>query len=175
MGKDLKNSDISISVSGIGKARSLRWLEKQNFKEIKNLLIVGFGGALDETLKLGQVTIGTQIMANNTPLTSLEPFGKNLLSDLKAKKIMPAQIYTSVTPVLRPARRKKLNQLGVNVVDMESWWLIENLPPKLRKRTGVVRVISDTPDSKISSLKDNMEVASQALSNFGKILNKAKN
>lgn len=104
------------------------------------LLVLGFAGALDERLAVGDVVVGAQLLAEGQEPLELSDGRalQKLLSDAGLRAHL-GPIYCARRPVLGAGRRRVHEQCGAIAVEMESIFLARELsaPPI------VVRVISD--------------------------------
>ncbi len=185
LGSQLASSNIPVSVSGIGRKKSLSWAAIHQHLDLDLLMIVGYGGALDADLKMGQIFIADEVMARTKDKLAgdskdkkefqqrvLKP-ARKLIKKLNLPSVETGAVYTSSVPVFGRKKRNELHRLGARVVDMESWWLLQSLPEKIAQKTAVIRVISDTKALDILKLRKHLKIANQSLkelsSAFGRI------
>ncbi len=189
LGTQPANSNIPVSVSGIGRKKSLSYAAAHQHLDLDLLMIVGYGGALDAGLKMGQIFIADEVMARTKNKSSgtkdkedkssghnkdkselqqrvLEP-ARQLIEKLNLPSVETGAVYTSSVPVFGRKKRKELHGLGARVVDMESWWLLQSLPEKIAQKTAVIRVISDTRAIDILKLRKHLKTANQSLKELG--------
>jgi nucleoside phosphorylase len=106
------------------------------------LLVLGFAGALEEQLAVGDVVVGERLLAQDQPPLELAD-GQALVAALAQAglRARSGPIFCARRPVLGAARSRLYEQSGAIAVEMESYFLAGALatPPV------VVRVISDAP------------------------------
>ena len=158
MGKD----DVLISITGMGKdnaARAAGIVLKQvkpiDIKDIR-VLITGFCGACRKGLKPGDLVVYKSVMdlagpgpvkgCENRKVPARYDLPDNTAAGLSGKGMLPVTCGCTGHVVSTPGEKKRLfDDHGAEVVDMESFWLIESLvnngiPPG---RINCIRAVSD--------------------------------
>jgi 4-hydroxy-3-methylbut-2-enyl diphosphate reductase len=106
------------------------------------LVVVGFGGGLDEHSDVGHVVVADVVLGPDGERIACT--GAQALADALERRGLNVRCGTiaSVTRIAIGDARVKLRERGAIAVDMESVWLA---PGAGERPFAVVRVISDTP------------------------------
>jgi 4-hydroxy-3-methylbut-2-enyl diphosphate reductase len=112
------------------------------------LLVMGFGGALDEHSEVGDVVVADAVQGpDGTPVACA---GAQKLADAFERRGLRVRRGTvaSVARLAMGDARVQLREAGAIAVDMESVWLA---PGAGGRPFAVVRVISDTPARELTN------------------------
>lgn len=150
----VRNTQCKIGVIGMGPERaanSTRRLIEQHRPVA--VILAGFAGALRDGLEVGDLIIASQVI-NCRPAAPTRALEKTLMLALRADRVQPPIINGTVistsSVVGDPMQKRTLHrQFGADVVDMESFAVAE-VCDLLRIPWAVMRVISDTVDTKLS-------------------------
>jgi nucleoside phosphorylase len=140
IGKD----DVLISITGMGKDNAARAsgivLKQVKAKDIKDarVLITGFCGACRKGLKAGDLVIYKSVMdlagsglikgCENRKRPARYDLADNTAAGLSGKGMIPVTCGCTDHVASTPGEKKRLfDDHGAEVVDMESFWLIESL------------------------------------------------
>jgi nucleoside phosphorylase len=146
--KGCKRARAAVSVvplpMGPAAASSLeRWLKKYRLFAHDGYLLVGLGGGLAPSLKIGDgVLCETSQDVSNTELAQFDP----ILGDWIQQRLPQVQVGQAVVCdhiIPQAAEKQRLyRQLGTSLVEMESLSIF-NVLQKQGKRMAMLRVISD--------------------------------
>lgn len=111
--------------------------------ENAKVLIVGFCGGLQADAEPGEVIVASELRADGETI-QMEGAEKyvNLLSShgLKARA---APVHCAKNLVYGK-EREELGKTGAEVVEMESWWLIDGVPDSSFRPDAVIRIVLDS-------------------------------
>jgi 4-hydroxy-3-methylbut-2-enyl diphosphate reductase len=137
---------VDVVRTGMGPRRSEQALPRLTATPARALAVVGFCGALDNTLSLGELVVAGELR---------DPEGRVIAcpgAEVLAEELVRAGLRTRVG-VIASARhlvvgdaRGRLTAEGAIAVDMESAWLA---PAAAGRPFVVVRVVVDTPDREV--------------------------
>jgi 4-hydroxy-3-methylbut-2-enyl diphosphate reductase len=109
------------------------------------IALVGVAGSLDPDLRLGQLVVATEVRTVDGSIVRRLPGAERIAHDLgqKGLDVRTGPIVSSPR-LVRGAKRAELAATDAVAVDMESAWLVDQLPPD--RPVAVVRAISDTAE-----------------------------
>ncbi|HEX4243923.1 MAG TPA: 4-hydroxy-3-methylbut-2-enyl diphosphate reductase, partial [Acidimicrobiales bacterium] len=106
--------------------------------------LVGVAGGLDPDLRVGQLVVATEVRSADGRIVRPLPGAERIAHDLRQRGIdVRTGPIVSSPRLVRTALRAELASTGALAVDMESAWLVDQLPDR---PVAVVRSISDTAD-----------------------------
>lgn len=169
-----RKRDVLLAVTGMGRERAeiaTRFILERY--PVSTLISLGFGGALDEELEVGEVIVCSTLYCGN----GLMPAGTNsaLHSDAHLVSLMAkatddsglrsccGSSVTVAQPVSNPEVKEKLGKaLRAHIVDMESYW-IARIAAERKIPFTAIRAVSDTRH-------DSLPAFDQMLTTDGKLL-----
>ncbi|HEY6625245.1 MAG TPA: 4-hydroxy-3-methylbut-2-enyl diphosphate reductase [Acidimicrobiales bacterium] len=115
------------------------------------IALVGVAGGLDPDLPLGQLVVATEVRTVDGSIVRSLPGAERIADDLRQKglDVRTGPIVSSLH-LVRDASRAALAATGAIAVDMESAWLVDQLP--LDQPVAVVRAISDTAEGGLADM-----------------------
>jgi 4-hydroxy-3-methylbut-2-enyl diphosphate reductase len=137
---------VEVVRTGMGPRRSQQALPRLTAAPARALAVVGFCGALDDTLGHGELVVAGELRDPEglvTPCAGAE----TLVAEL-ARAGLKARVGTiaSARRLVVGDARGRLAAAGAIAVDMESAWLA---PAAAGRPFAVVRVVVDTPDREV--------------------------
>ena len=132
---------VTVLKTGLGREKSIAARAMVDRIDPEVLVIAGFCGALDPSLRPGDVVVASRVGGPDGSCLTLE--SESLLLALRGDGIMATSgLVISSEHLVRGVERKALYRAGGMAVDMESAWLAR----AARSRPlAVVRVVVDTP------------------------------
>jgi 4-hydroxy-3-methylbut-2-enyl diphosphate reductase len=130
----------------MGPRRSERALPRLTAAPARALAVVGFCGALDDTLGHGELVVAGELRDPDGGVTSCP--GAETLADELLRAGLRARVGTiaSARRLVVGDARGRLAAAGAIAVDMESAWLA---PAAAGRPFAVVRVVVDTPEREV--------------------------
>jgi adenosylhomocysteine nucleosidase len=130
------------AVAGGGRSALLEQRLKAALEGVEAIVSIGVGGALDPSLKVGDIVIGTEVLRPRGRWRTDPAWAARLALRLPAARLAP--VYGSDEMVLRAVDKAKLRSKGgAALADMES-----HVAARVAAARGlpfaVVRVVSDT-------------------------------
>ena len=136
---------VGVMRTGMGPRRSEQALPRLTAAPARALAVVGFCGALDDTLSPGELVVAGELQDPEglvTPCHGAEALVDDLRAGLKAR----VGTIASARRLVVGDARGRLAAAGAIAVDMESTWLA---PAAAGRPFAVVRVVVDTPDREV--------------------------
>jgi 4-hydroxy-3-methylbut-2-en-1-yl diphosphate reductase len=139
--------DVLLSGMGPDKARRATQRHGARLAGDVAVAVAGVSGALDPTLRPGDVVVATELRTTDTDAVRPVPAARLLAADLAARglRVRSGPIVSSPTFV-KADERAALGRTGALAVDMESAWFAEALGAG---PLCVVRTIADTTSGNI--------------------------
>jgi 4-hydroxy-3-methylbut-2-en-1-yl diphosphate reductase len=137
---------IEVVRTGMGPRRSDQALPRLTAASARALAVVGFCGALDDTLSPGELVVASELRDPEGGVIVCS--GAELLVDELARTGLRARagVIASARHLVVGDARGRLAAAGAIAVDMESAWLA---PAAAGRPFAVVRVVVDTPDREV--------------------------
>ncbi|MCY4109509.1 MAG: 1-hydroxy-2-methyl-2-butenyl 4-diphosphate reductase [Chloroflexi bacterium] len=138
---------VTVLKTGLGRGKSIAARPMVDRIDPEVLVIAGFCGALDPSLRPGDVVVASRVWGTDGSCLKLEP---DLLESVLRRGGIRARsgLIISSGRLVRGEQRTLLHQAGGMAVDMESAWLARTA----RSRpVAVVRVVVDTPGRELLS------------------------
>lgn len=166
--------DAVIVVTGMGRDNAVRAAEialrqEDVLKEERvSVLITGFCGGLSPHLKAGDLVVYKSVMdlagsglikdCEDKKMPARYDISDNITTGLSGKGIRPVTCGCTDHVVSTPAEKKKLfDEYGAEVIDMESFWLIDSLIKNGIEpdRISCIRAVSDGAGDMLPSYMEN--------------------
>jgi 4-hydroxy-3-methylbut-2-en-1-yl diphosphate reductase len=137
---------VNVVRTGMGPRRSEQALPRLTAAPARALAVVGFCGALDDTLGHGELVVAGELRDPEGLVTPCA--GAEMLVDELARAGLKARVGTiaSARRLVVGDARGHLATAGAIAVDMESAWLA---PAAAGRPFAVVRVVVDTPEREV--------------------------
>ncbi len=167
-----RTTGVPVSHTGMGPARSSRWVEafaeqrwtERGFVDHSGLLVAGVCGALSSDVRVGDVVVATEVLMapggqdgsngsnGSDPGTRFECAGAPLIAADLARQGLRVHVgpIVSTTSLSRSEDRSRLASTGAIAVDMESAWLG---PAAAGGSFAVIRAVTDGPDHGLTPLR----------------------
>ncbi len=131
-----------VQRTGMGTHRSRRSAELLRADPARALLVMGFGGGLDELGEVGDVVVADAVIGPEGERVECAEAERLAAALLDGGMTVRRGVVASVSSIAMGDARVRLRERGAVAVDMESVWLAA----AARERPfAVARVISDTP------------------------------
>ncbi len=146
-----EGSHIMVVRCGIGAGRAAASIRNLETKPLW-IMAVGTAGALDESLKMGDLVVSSDIVAGEVkaPLFKSDKALTELVCQAANRvgvKYFVSRVASMSKPIFaRKAREELYRNTGAIAVDMESYWIAEEAE-KIVVPFTVIRVISDDTNS----------------------------
>jgi len=164
-----------VSRSGMGPRKSAAFVEQLHttlkYQESgRQVVIVGFGGGLNAQDKPGDVVVASQVCG---PGEAFEFPQAGDLTAMLSSHGLPARsgVLHSADHVVLGKQRHDLSATGADVVEMESWWLLQAAQsaakagqPPVPMPQAVIRVLLDTPQRSLLGAVPGIRSVSHILS-----------
>ncbi len=133
--------------TGLGARRSRESALTLASDPARRLLVMGFGGGVDELGEVGDAVVADAVIGPGGE--RVECAGAEQLADalLKGGMTVRRGVVASVERIAMGDARTRLRERGAAAVDMESVWLA---PAAAQRPFAVVRIISDTPGRELT-------------------------
>jgi 4-hydroxy-3-methylbut-2-en-1-yl diphosphate reductase len=137
---------VHVVRTGMGPRRSEQALAGLTAAPVRALAVMGFCGALDDTLSPGELVVASELRDPEGGVIGC--LGAELLADEIARAGLRARVgvIASARRLVIGDARGRLTAEGAIAVDMESAWLA---PTAAGRPFAVVRVVVDTPDREV--------------------------
>jgi 4-hydroxy-3-methylbut-2-en-1-yl diphosphate reductase len=137
---------VGVMRTGMGPRRSEQALPRLTAAPARALAVVGFCGALDDSLSPGELVVAGELRDPEGLVTPC--LGAETLVDELLRAGLKARVGTiaSARRLVVGDARGRLAAAGAIAVDMESAWLA---PAAAGRPFAVVRVVVDTPDREV--------------------------
>jgi 4-hydroxy-3-methylbut-2-en-1-yl diphosphate reductase len=153
---------VEVRRTGIGPGRARRAGDQlaTDLGRGQPVAIVGFCGALTTDLRPGDVVVADTVSSPSGDIW-LDLPGAELVAAELVRRGVPARVgpILSTDHLVSGATRGALAERGWLAVDMESAWLAAPLTADSSRPVVVVRVVVDTPDHELRSLRTPRHVA----------------
>lgn len=128
--------------TGMGPRRSRESVAALAVDPAQRLLVMGFGGGLDELGEVGDAVVADAVIGPDGERVECAGAEQLAAALLKGGMTVRRGVVASVERIAMGDARTRLRERGAAAVDMESVWLA----PGARERPfAVLRIISDTP------------------------------
>jgi 4-hydroxy-3-methylbut-2-enyl diphosphate reductase len=133
--------------TGMGPRRSRESVAALAGDPARRLLVMGFGGGLDELGEVGDAVVADVVLGPDGERVECAGAEQLAAALLQGGMTVRRGVVASVERIAMGEARTRLRERGAAAVDMESVWLA----PAARERPfAVVRVISDTPGRELT-------------------------
>jgi 4-hydroxy-3-methylbut-2-en-1-yl diphosphate reductase len=138
---------VRVLQTGMGPRRSRESVAVLAGDPARRLLVMGFGGGLDELGEVGDVVVADAVLGPEDERVECSGAEQLAAALLAGGMTVRRGVVASVERIAMGEARTRLRERGAAAVDMESVWLA----PAARERPfAVVRVISDTPGRELT-------------------------
>lgn len=131
-----------VERTGMGTRRSLRSAELLRSDPARALLVMGFGGGLDELGEVGDVVVADAVIGPEGERVECAGSERLAAALLEGGMTVRRGVVASVSRIAMGEARVRLRERGAVAVDMESVWLAAAAG---KRPFAVARIISDTP------------------------------
>jgi 4-hydroxy-3-methylbut-2-en-1-yl diphosphate reductase len=128
--------------TGMGPARSRTAVAALTANPARRLLVMGFGGGLDELAEVGDAVVADAVIGPDGERVECTGVQELAAALLQGGMTVRRGVVASVERIAMGEARMRLRERGAAAVDMESVWLAA---AAAQRPFAVVRVISDTP------------------------------
>jgi 4-hydroxy-3-methylbut-2-enyl diphosphate reductase len=147
----------TVHRTGMGPKRSRRAAAQlaSELDPTRPVAIVGFCGALTTDLRPGDIVVADTVSSPSGDIWLDLPGAELVAAELMARGL-PARVgpILSTDQVVTGEARRRLAERGWIAVDMESAWLASALTePGTTRPMAIVRVVTDTPNHELRSLR----------------------
>jgi len=136
-----------VQQTGMGPARSRAAVAALVADPASRLLVMGFGGGLDELGEVGDAVVADAVIGPGEERVECAAADELAAALLKGGMTVRRGVVASVEHIAMGAARTRLQERGAAAVDMESVWLAA---AAAQRPFAVVRVISDTPGRELT-------------------------
>lgn len=164
---------LRVSRFGIG-AKAAEVTAQQLLRSAADpIVLLGFSGALDPTLRPGDVVVATELGLVGEDKTVALCDAEALAAELRGEigRVLAAPIVTSRKLVYGDEARVKAAAGGAVAVDMESWYFA----PLVDRGFAVVRAIVDVPGREVRSWSTPLAAlhAARSLARAGRLVDRS--
>jgi 4-hydroxy-3-methylbut-2-enyl diphosphate reductase len=140
-------SSARVLQTGMGPRRSREAGAALTADPARRLLVMGFGGGLDELADVGDAIVADAVIGPDEERVECAGAEQLAAALLKGGMTVRRGVVASVERIAMGDARTRLRERGAAAVDMESVWLA----PAARERPfAVLRIISDTPGRELT-------------------------
>jgi 4-hydroxy-3-methylbut-2-enyl diphosphate reductase len=136
-----------VSQTGMGPARSRAAVAALAADPARRLLVMGFGGGLDELAEVGDAVVADAVIGPDDERVECAGAQELAAALLQGGMTVRRGVVASVERIAMGDARTRLRERGAEAVDMESVWLAA---AAAQRPFAVVRVISDTPGRELT-------------------------
>ncbi|HEY2767033.1 MAG TPA: hypothetical protein VGI76_02180 [Solirubrobacteraceae bacterium] len=148
--------------TGMGPRRSRESVTVLAADPARRLLVMGFGGGLDELGEVGDAVVADAVLGPDGERVECAGAEELATALLRGGMTVRRGVVASVERIAMGDARTRLRERGAAAVDMESVWLA---PAAAERPFAVVRIISDTPGRELT--RPLATVAGVALASVG--------
>jgi nucleoside phosphorylase len=136
-----------VQQTGMGPRRSREAVAALTGDPARRLLVMGFGGGLDELGEVGDAVVADAVLGPDDERVECAGAEQLAAALLAGGMTVRRGVVASVERIAMGQARTRLRERGAAAVDMESVWLA---PAAGERPFAVVRVISDTPGRELT-------------------------
>jgi 4-hydroxy-3-methylbut-2-enyl diphosphate reductase len=133
--------------TGMGPRRSRESARALAADPARRLLVMGFGGGLDELGEVGDAVVADAVLGPEGERVECSGAEHLAAALLRGGMTVRRGVVASVERIAMGEARTRLRERGAAAVDMESVWLA---PAAAERPFAVVRIISDTPGRELT-------------------------
>ena len=136
-----------VRQTGMGPRRSREAVAALAGDPARRLLVMGFGGGLDELGEVGDAVVADAVLGPEGELVECAGTEQLAAALLQGGMTVRRGVVASVERIAMGEARTRLRERGAAAVDMESVWLA---PAAGERPFAVLRIISDTPGRELT-------------------------
>jgi nucleoside phosphorylase len=136
-----------VQQTGMGPRRSREAVARLAGDPARRLLVMGFGGGLDELGEVGDAVVADAVLGPDGERVECAGAEQLAAALLRGGMTVRRGVVASVERIAMGDARTRLRERGAAAVDMESVWLA---PAAGGRPFAVLRIISDTPGRELT-------------------------
>jgi nucleoside phosphorylase len=136
-----------VQQTGMGPRRSREAVARLASDPARRLLVMGFGGGLDELGEVGDAVVADAVLGPDGERVECAGAEQLAAALLKGGMTVRRGVVASVERIAMGEARTRLRERGAAAVDMESVWLA---PAAGERPFAVLRIVSDTPGRELT-------------------------